>query len=74
MIIPICICDDQDSHHHECPRATVEDMESVASIAERVFPDTVQEIRTQHIDSDRYRGGKSNWDRECQESRRLNRR
>lgn len=69
-IPPLCICEQED-HHHECP---VEDLESVASIAERVFPDAVKEIRTQHIDSDRYRGGKLDWDRECQESRRMNRR
>jgi hypothetical protein len=70
---PLCICD-QENHHHECPRANGEDdLEPVASIAERVFPDAVAEIRAQHIDSDCLRG-KSDWDRECQESRRLNRR
>ncbi len=31
------------------------------------------ERAVQHIDSDRYRGP-SDWDRECQESRKLNRR
>ena len=49
----------------------VEDLEPIRTIAERTFPAEVQEIR-QHIDSDRLRG-KTDWDKECQESRRLNR-
>lgn len=68
METPLCICGEQDNHHHECPRS---DLEPIASIAERTFSAEVREIR-QHIDSDRLRG-KTDWDRECQESRRLNR-
>ena len=71
---PLCICDAQETHHHECPRATGDDdMEPIVSIAERTFSDEVAEIRGQHIDSDRYQG-KTEWDQECQESGRLNRR
>jgi hypothetical protein len=48
------------------------DLEPIRTIAERVFPEEIAEIRqTQHIDSDRMRG-KTDWDRECQESGRLN--
>ncbi|CAN5951035.1 unnamed protein product [Sphagnum jensenii] len=50
-------------------------LESLASIAERVFPEEVKEIQrpAPHIDSDRMIGP-TDWDRECQESGRLNKR
>ena len=60
----------------DCPLCREKDLESVASIAERTFPKEVAEIRQNpvpHIDSDRTIGGKSDWDKECQESGRLNR-
>lgn len=52
------------------------ELESVGSIAERVFPAEVAELRQsrgQHIDADRTLGP-TDWDRECQESGRLNKR
>jgi hypothetical protein len=61
----------------DCPLCKKSDLESVEDIAERTFPEEVAEIRQNsapHIDSDRYIGGKSAWDKECQESGRLNRR
>jgi hypothetical protein len=57
-------------------KVVMEDLEPVRTIAEREFPEEVEEIRNrpvQHIDADRTLG-KTDWDRECQESRRLNRR
>jgi hypothetical protein len=56
----------------------IEGLESVEDIAERTFPEEVAWLRRNkyslvpHIDSDRT-VGKTDWDRECQESGRLNR-
>jgi hypothetical protein len=56
----------------------MDDLESVEDIAEREFPEEVAWLRRNkdslvpHIDSDRTIG-QTDWDRECQESGRLNR-
>jgi hypothetical protein len=56
----------------------IEGLEPVETIAEREFPEEVAWLRRNkdslvpHIDSDRT-VGKTDWDRECQESGRLNR-
>jgi hypothetical protein len=52
------------------------ELESIASIAKRFMRKEVEEIQSRpapHIDSDRMLGP-TDWDRECQESGRLNRR
>jgi len=80
-------CDDPTHYDREnCPfclgsgTPKIEDkgLESVEDIAERTFPEEVAWLRRNkdslvpHIDSDRT-VGKTDWDRECQESGRLNR-
>lgn len=51
----------------------MEELESVRTIAERTFPEEVEQIRKRpvpHIDADRHR--EDLWAKECQESGRLN--
>ena len=63
----------------DCPICRKRDLEPIETIAEREFPDEVAWLRRNkdkfvpHIDSDRT-VGPTDWDRECQESGRLNRR
>jgi hypothetical protein len=54
----------------QIPSPTKE-LESVASIAERVYPQQVEAIRAGNLDGDRLI--KDSWYEECDESRRLNR-